>query len=403
MHTPGRGRSKVAAARGKPAGRPPRLKTIGPSAIVGAAGAMMNRIRTSAVLLLGAASLARADVLSVCQNGSGDFLLIEDAMVAAHDGDVIELCDGYHPDSDYRIEFLGKAVTLRSASGDPLSCRMGGRFYVHQGEGNDTRIEGISVRGGAIAMAPSLGLGGGVVCAGTSPVFSHCVFESLAVIRVGGALLVEGGHPVFENCIFRGNSAIDENNGGDGGAAWITGGASVDFIDCVFTGNHAEGDPLFYDPPGRGGAIRGELVGTITLRGCTLAGNYSDSGGAIHCSGSLVLERTIVWGNCASVRGDQIVLDGATASLECSLVDTTGVDGAGLIIGGGNLFVDPLFCEPSECTAAPTAGGVYELAENSPALSTPCGDIGAFGTGCEAITVNSTSWSRIKGRFSTGE
>lgn len=59
----------------------------------------------------------------VLPDGTGDFPTIQDAVDAATDGDVIELGDGtFTGEGNRNIEYLGKAITIKSQSGDPESC-----------------------------------------------------------------------------------------------------------------------------------------------------------------------------------------------------------------------------------------------------------------------------------------
>jgi hypothetical protein len=59
-----------------------------------------------------------------------------------------------------------------------------------------------------------------------------------------------------------------------------------------------------------------------------------------------------------------------------------------------DIFADPFFCDPEQLD--------FTLREDSPcaAGSTPgCGQIGAKGVGCAAISVEETSWTRIKALY----
>ncbi|MEZ5064360.1 MAG: right-handed parallel beta-helix repeat-containing protein [bacterium] len=68
------------------------------------------------------------------------------------------------------------------------------------------------------------------------------------------------------------------------------------------------------------------------------------------------------------------------------------------IVAPTDVFADPLFCNPSL--------GDFTVAKNSPCvvdLPLGCGPIGAFGVGCEAVSVEPTSWGKIKGLYRTEE
>lgn len=105
---------------------------------------------------------AEAATYLIRPDGTGDFaniqLAISDPGVV--DGDIIELADGIFMGAGNRdIEFDGKAITVRSQSGNAKDCIIDcaaepGRveyrrgFYVRLGEGPGTRIEDLTIRNG---------------------------------------------------------------------------------------------------------------------------------------------------------------------------------------------------------------------------------------------------------------
>jgi hypothetical protein len=61
----------------------------------------------------------------VCWDGSGRWETIQEAINAADDGWVLELCDGaFDGEQNRNIVFGGKALTLRSRSGNPENCEI---------------------------------------------------------------------------------------------------------------------------------------------------------------------------------------------------------------------------------------------------------------------------------------
>lgn len=110
------------------------------------------------LVLLAFAGVASAATYHVTPDGAGDFPTIQAAILGSSDGDVIELADGaYTGDGNRRIDFSGRAVTLRSASGNPAACiidiqanpddeHYGIQFI--SGEGPDSRVEGVTIARG---------------------------------------------------------------------------------------------------------------------------------------------------------------------------------------------------------------------------------------------------------------
>lgn len=79
-------------------------------------------VRTLLGLLIIAAlaiAPAHADTLHV----PGDYATIQAAVDAAVNGDVVEIADGvYTGAGNKNLDFGGKAITVRSAAGDPTFC-----------------------------------------------------------------------------------------------------------------------------------------------------------------------------------------------------------------------------------------------------------------------------------------
>ncbi len=339
-----------------------------------------NGIAMSMLLLgLDIALLApsRADTLTVCPDGTGDYTLIQQAIDAAVDGDIVELCDGEFVSY---ITFRGKAITVRSTSGDPSRCVIRSPVVFESGEGPSSVLMGVTVSSSGNLSA--------VYCGDSSPTVEDVAFVNCHNAIAGVASLVRSD-AIFRRCVFQGNSASDAD-ARDNGAISVFRNAPR-FEDCAFLGNHARWNA---------GCV-GVALGTPTFLRCTFAGNR-----ALLAGGAFVADRTshvtldhcILRDNCAGTVGDEaFVAGGSTLTLICCAVDSTGIAGAGTInYVGENLFVDPLFCAPISCDAAPTTAGDYRLAQNSPCLLGPCGQIGAFGQGCGIIGIDAWSWGRIK-------
>jgi hypothetical protein len=67
-------------------------------------------------------------------------------------------------------------------------------------------------------------------------------------------------------------------------------------------------------------------------------------------------------------------------------------DVLGIELDPTTVFADPDFCDAD--------GGDLTVADGSPCVTTAgCGQIGALGAGCTTVSIESESWSTIKGRF----
>ena len=197
-----------------------------------------------AILVLGfmlLAATASAATLQVNPDGSGDQPTLWAAMLAASDGDVIELGDGVFTGDGNRDFLYFRAVTLRSQSGNAANCVIDPqgsagdphRAFTVAGGGAGSRIENITFRNGyADGVSVVETTGACILCTqGAAPTISGCRFESSYAGRIGGGVGLDySGEVTLVDCVFSGLEAL-EDGAGVGGAG---GGAAL--VDCWFTG-----------------------------------------------------------------------------------------------------------------------------------------------------------------------
>jgi len=97
----------------------------------------------------------------------------------------------------------------------------------------------------------------------------------------------------------------------------------------------------------------------------------------------------LLWNNCAGGEGDDVYLASAGTSVRfaCSNLDSTRIEGPGTFDWmWHNFSIDPGFCDPEDCSLAPTSAGDYHLKSTSPcAFGTAplvCGTIGGLEVAC---------------------
>ncbi len=289
---------------------------------------------------------------TVLPDGSGDYPTIQAAIDGVVEGVNIELSSGIFTGVGNRdVEFRGKELTLRSASGDPdstiIDCqRLGRGFYFRESEDTLTVVSGIGIHNGQVNGAAR---GGGIACVGASPYLKNCDVLGAAADANGGGIYLLDSSPWLDGCLLAGNEA------GNGGGLYAEGNSKPVLIGSTVTDNEA-----------------------LTL------------GGGIYSSvpDTLRLTQTILRENCAGFKGpDAFLYDIATLLVvECSIGDSTGVQGSGEASWGvDNVFANPQFCADIVCTDAPDTTGNYTVSANSPALpaNNACGlPIGARGEGC---------------------
>ena len=257
----------------------------------------------------------------VTPDGSGDYPTIQAAIDATADGDTVLLADGtFTGDGNREIHFLGKAIVLRSMSGDANSCvldlegsestpRTGMHFVAM--EVSTTAVEDITIRnawtdqaGGAVRAVggePTLrgirfvdngGTGGG------SAVYAHgidrlrmveCTFEgNTGQAVVQAATSADDDPPVelsIDRCTFANNPTTCVRNWTEGGGAEILNSTFATNAACFVLGYQNRGTVsgcMFYGNTSVGGLENGEDDhGWLDLRSCVLTGN----GGGVYVRG----------------------------------------------------------------------------------------------------------------------
>jgi pectinesterase len=138
-------------------------------------------------LLLSAAAAAQATTRHVRPDGTGEYATIQAAISASTAGDVVELLEGtYTGTGNKNISFLGKAITVRSAAGDPRFCIVdcqdnGYGFAFTSGETANSILRGITVANGYTTS------GAGLYFSGASPRIEDCIFRNNRA-NFGGAM-----------------------------------------------------------------------------------------------------------------------------------------------------------------------------------------------------------------------
>ena len=240
---------------------------------------------------------------------------------AQDEGDRISAAPGTFNEA---IDFVGKAVALRSAGGPEVTVidatRLEGPVVTCvTGEGPDTVLDGFTITGGSATC------GGGMYSSGTSPTVTNCAFSGNSAGAHGGGMYNESGCPTVTNCIFKGNSA-------SAGGGMRNESACPMVANCTFSGNSAH----------RGGGMYNLGNSSPTVTNCTFNANSAYScGGAIYNTdnSSPTVTNCILWENVP----DEIYDDnGGITTVTFSAVGD-GNPGDGIVYPGtGNLDDDPL-------------------------------------------------------------
>lgn len=360
-----------------------------------------------------ASSTALATTYVLHPDGSGDFPTIQVAIDACGDGDVIELTDGtFAGDGNRDMDYLGKAITVRSQSGIADACLIDcdgtaaephRAFNFRTGEGPEAVLEEIGIVDGWGHLNPrEFHEAGAILCEDASPTITGCFFSGNRA-DFGAVILLRGASvstPTLTHCTFTENQA-----GFDAGAVSCCEMSAPIVTDCLFADNMSA-----Y----RAGVLMVDDHSTPLISRCTFIRNSSNLGGAVFCCGESFgyLFQCTFHENASAVGGAGIASScDALVRLECGIiafstegtpVDCGGSSSAQLVCcdvygnaGGdwvgpiedqfgidGNFAEDPIFCDPGSDDLV--------LHRDSPCLpgrhptGDPCGLIGAWPIGCPA-------------------
>ncbi|MGB2808308.1 MAG: right-handed parallel beta-helix repeat-containing protein, partial [Sedimentisphaerales bacterium] len=345
---------------------------------------MKKLIFTLTCILLAIPCQAR--IIYVDWDGSGDYLTIQAAINDANDGDTIIVADGtYTGDGNRDIDFLGKAITLRSTdpndpnvvTGTIIDCQGSLEhphrgFYLHNSEDANSVLAGFTITNGVGHPIWRSGVlfseGGAIFCDASSPTISQCnITGNVAQLIDGGTNYWYGGcgggircygnsNPTIRNCTITNNFAGGghQNYGNGGGISCSN--SSPTIICCTIADNST---PWSYSYHGGGGIF---LSNSSIVSNCIISGNSSSHGGGIYSQGNNVIVTNCTF-NCNSSHwgGGGIYLTANSTVTNCIFWDDmpneilvtggwspaiTYSDIQGGWLGVGNIDVYPCFADP---------------------------------------------------------
>lgn len=403
-------------------------------------------VRLAAVCAMSPGSSAMAATIRVPQ----DVATIAAALAAAQDGDEVLVSAGTYAGFAARdLDFAGKAIRLRSASGAAatiLDCQNAGRaFRFNQGVPATASVEGFTVRRGK-----PLPTGGAVsINAGAGPLFTDCVFREVDAVagaqplRGGAVFLAPNTSARFLRCRFEDCHIFSYTDGGgaSGGGVFVGSGGSVELTDCDWSETRALrstehaitdlGGAVYVDTGGSLLLLDSRITGSggISLSVGATAACTSSSwtnveravysfGGSVHLidcevtecrypegpvgiqNSDLWISSSRIWGNQASTtspyheggRGGAIRIKNGTLHLSSSIIS-----GNSALERGGAIDTDNSQVELTNCTIAGnrvdvSTGGILAL-RNSPATITRSIVWGNCGQGVTALTGSTAAFA----------
>jgi len=251
--------------------------------------------------------------------GSAGFSSLGDAVAAAIDDDVIQLCDGTHVAQDVMID---KDVTITSQSGDRALSTLDGAGDVTGAilivDGGSLTLTHVTVVNAADGAIDALTVGGGDIT------IDDCLFQDNSTVRSGGA--IAGSTITITNSDFVGNS------GGDGGAVYALAPGILMVTDSTFDGNTADlnGGGFYTSAAATFSGV--DLIANV-------AANAGGGGAADGAEAFVTLVDTSFASNLASFAGGGLYLFGASGSADATTTFDANMAFNDYVAFGGGLGV----------------------------------------------------------------
>lgn len=343
---------------------------------------------------------AKAETITVCWDGSGDFTTIQEGINGAIDGDDVVLCTGtYTGDGNRDLDFGGRAITVRgSKPGDSvvvaatiIDCQASASdrhrgFVFQSGEGANSVLAGITIRNGYAPVFDNDSRGGGIYCRnGSSPTIDRCVITNCKAILggnslagFGGGMFNDGSSPTVTSCSFSGNSShyagggMANNNSNplvynckfigntralDGAGMYNYNASSPTVLDCTFRKNSGSWGAGMYNFHGT----------TPTVANCTFSGNtaLNGGGGMFNNRANATVTNCAFKENRSAKGGGMRNAQASPTMINCTFSENTASDlGGGMYNDGDTPSL--LNCTLRENSASNAGGGMYNAGGSNP-------------------------------------
>jgi len=329
---------------------------------------MKTIAKISVVLVLSVlCSFGLADELYV----PGQYPTIQAAINAAVTGDTVLVADGTYTGPGNRdINFLGKAITVRSQSG-PENCIIdcnAGRWDQHRGfsftnnEDGNSVLEGFTITNGHAEFS-----GAAIHCQNSSPIITSCIIKG-NVSYDGGAVVCYWSSAVVTNC------TIVENT--DKGIVCF-GGTII--TNCIINKNTNNGIWCYEDTTIGNCTISeneddGISCADTTVSSCTVTGNRA---AGIWCKGNVTIKNCVISENN---RGGVVFYGSNSKIIDSLITRNRSWSGAGIRCGYKRR-ITVANCTISDNTAQEKGGAIF--CEGSTLLVSDCilwGDTAPIGS-----------------------
>ncbi len=290
-----------------------------------------------------------------------DYYGLQDAIDAAVNDDIIEADPQTYFES---IDFLGKAIILRSNSGDPNNTLIDGTGHFHvvqcvSGEDPNTILQGFTITGGNANGSSPNNDGGGMYNVNSSPTVNHCIFKNNLANVSGGGMYNESSSPTVNQCTFEDNIATLEGGG------MYNSASSPEINDCIFKSNQSALTS--------GGAIfNGSSSLTITncLFDSNLAsGGLGNGGGMDNSSSNIIVNSSIFKNNMTTgLGGGMHTSDGSLTMNQCTFENNMATqEGGGMANTENSLEINNCIFKSNQTDIS--GGAIFDSESNSTTIT----------------------------------
>jgi len=331
---------------------------------------------------------ARAASFTVCSSGC-DYSVIQNAVDAAANGDVIKIAAGTYADVNNlgglaQVVYLVKSVTIQGGYttafteppdpvANPTTLDAGGmgRVIYIEGDINPT-IEGLRITGGDTRIIGSVEWGGGVQIAGAAATLSQNVIFNNTAVRGGGVVVYQS-----DNVIFEGNTISDNIASDEGGGIALYESDNIMLVGNKISNNQANG----YG----GGGLVFSLCDNVTFNHNRVTGNSTsgDGGGMMPGAGNFTIIGNSFVSNTASGTGGGMAIHNAVGEKIISgnifAENSAGGEGGGLHLNGTPILTNNMIVDNQTALGGSginISAGSPKLFHNTIARNTGGGSIG---------------------------
>jgi hypothetical protein len=260
-------------------------------------------------------------------NVPADQPTIQDGINVANPGDMVLVAPGTYSEN---INFLGKAITVKSSNGTKVTIIDGGKnapvVTFAAGETSKSVLQGFTLQNGSSTFNSQYD-GGGIYIYSASPTVLGNVIQNNTACNAGGGIAAEFSSARIQGNVIQNNSQSGCSGGTGGGGINIGGAGSV-----VVIGNHI----LNNSWGSSGGGISLFAAGTPIIQNNFISRNSSSGtqGGGIwivNNSNALIVQN-LFFANTAS-QGGAIYLSMPSGSTGPVLVNNTILGGNGATQG----------------------------------------------------------------------